>query len=167
MTDNGTRRVIVGVHDCLAGLQALRCGVAEAQRRGAALYAVRAWTIPYAGQGVGLSAWRQELVDDAAVTVYSAFSTALGGLPPEVEVRVLAPEGVPARVLVELADRDSDLLVVGDCQRGALRRICSRSVARYCTRHAICPVLVVPPPALARISRHDLSREAQRFIDAS
>ncbi|HKT01350.1 MAG TPA: universal stress protein [Rugosimonospora sp.] len=167
MTNQGTGRVIVGVHDCLAGLQALRCAVAEARRRGTSLCAVRAWTMPYAGQGVGLRAWRQELVDEAALTVYGAFATALGGLPGDVEVRVLAPEGAPSRCLVDLSDRDDDLLVVGDCQRRRLRRAWSRSVARYCARHAICPVLVVPPPALARLSRHDLSREAQRFIDAS
>ncbi len=166
MTNHETGRVVVGVDDCLAGLQALRCAVAEARRRRAALCAVRAWTIPYAGQGVGLRAWRQELVDDAAVTVYGAFATALGGLPRDVDVRVLAPEGAVARALVELADRDDDLLVVGDCQRRGLRRLRSRSVARYCVRHAGCPVLVVPPPALARCSAHDLSREAQRFIDA-
>lgn len=167
MTSRGTGRVIVGVQDCLAGLQALRCAVTEARRRAAPLCAVRAWTFPYAGQSVGLRAWRQELVDEAALTVYGAFTTALGCLPVDVDVRVVAPEGGSARALVELADRDDDLLVVGDCQRRRLRRMRSHSVARYCVRHAVCPVLVVPPPALARVSPHDLSREAQRFIDAS
>jgi nucleotide-binding universal stress UspA family protein len=167
MTSQGSGRVIVGVHECLAGLQALRCAVIEARRRAAALCAVRAWTFPYAGQGVGLRTWRQELVDEAALTVYGAFTTALGGLPPDVEVRVVAPEGGAARALVELADRDNDLLVIGDCQRRGLRRVRSHTVARYCVRHAVCPVLVVPPPALARISPREVSREAQKFIEAS
>lgn len=167
MTNQEAGRVIVGVHDCLAGLQAVRCAVVEARRRNAMLCAVRAWTVPYAGQSVGLRSWRQELVDEAALIVYGAFATALGGLPADVEVQVLAPEGGASRCLVDLADRDDDLLIVGDCQRHGLRRAWSRSVARYCTRHAICPVLVVPPPALARVARHDLTREAQRFIDAS
>jgi nucleotide-binding universal stress UspA family protein len=167
MTSQGSGRVIVGVHDCLAGLQALRCAVVEARRRETPLCAVRAWTFPYAGQSVGLRTWRQELVDEAALTVYGAFTTALGGLPADVEVRVVAPEGGAARALVELADRDDDLLVVGDCQRRGLRRVRSHAVARYCVKHATCPVLVVPPPALARVSPHDISREAQRFIDAS
>jgi nucleotide-binding universal stress UspA family protein len=167
MTDNRTTRVIVGVNDCLAGLQALRCAVAEARRRQASLCAVRAWTMPYAGQGVAPRTWRQEMVDDAALAVYGAFATALGGTPEDLNVRVLAPEGGIGRCLVDLADRDDDLLVVGDCQRRGVRRVRSRSVARFCVRHAICPVLVVPPPALARIGRCDVSREAQRFIDAS
>jgi nucleotide-binding universal stress UspA family protein len=167
MRSQGNARVIVGVHDCLAGLQALRCAVAEARRRATPLCAVRAWTFPYAGQAVGLRAWRQELVDEAAMIVYGAFTTALGGLPEDLDLRVVAPEGGPARALVELADRDDDLLVVGHCQRRGLRRVRSHSVARYCAGHAVCPVLVVPPPALARVSPHDLSREAQRFIDAS
>jgi nucleotide-binding universal stress UspA family protein len=167
MTSEESGRVFVGVNDCLAGLQALRCAVVEARRRNAPLCAVRAWTIPYAGQGVGLRAWRQELIDDAALTAYGAFTTALGGLPGDLEVRVIAPEGAVARCLVELADRDDDLLVVGDCQRRGLHRLRSRPVAPFCARHAACPVLVVPPPALARFSPHDISREAQRFIDAS
>jgi nucleotide-binding universal stress UspA family protein len=166
MTHNGTGRVIVGVSDCLAGLQALRHAVAEARRRGTTLCAVRVWTVPYAGQGVGMRAWRDELVDDAALTVRGVFATALGGLPQDVEVQVVAPEGPVAKLLVELADRDEDLLVVGECQRRGLRRLVSRSVAKYCVRHAVCPVLIVPPPALARVARQDISREAQRFIDA-
>ena len=96
-----------------------------------------------------------------ALTAYNAAVTSLA-----TTVQVVAPEGPVARLLVELADRDEDLLVVGECQRRGLRRLASRSVAKYCVRHAVCPVLIVPPPALARVARQDISREAQRFIDA-
>lgn len=52
-------------------------------------------------------------------------------------------------VLVGMACCPGDLLVVGAGRRGALARIVSGKVSRYCLAHARCPVLAVPPPALA------------------
>jgi hypothetical protein len=45
------------------------------------------------------------------------------------------------------------------------------SVARHCVRLASCPVVVVPPPALAREGgtralRRAVSREAERYAEA-
>jgi hypothetical protein len=43
---------------------------------------------------------------------------------------------------------------VGAGRRGALARVISGKVSRYCLAHAHCPVLAVPPPALAGELRH-------------
>jgi hypothetical protein len=43
---------------------------------------------------------------------------------------------------------------VGAGRRGALARLVSGKVSRYCLAHAECPVLAVPPPALAREVGH-------------
>jgi hypothetical protein len=51
-----------------------------------------------------------------------------------------------------------DLLVVGAGRRGALARLVSGKVSRYCLAHAECPVLAVPPSALAREVVHGLPR---------
>jgi nucleotide-binding universal stress UspA family protein len=144
-------RVIVGVDDSLAGLEAIRTAVAEARRRGAVLLAVRAWSLPSAGLGPSLAAssahlWRQDAVD----RLRAAFDAALGAMPRDVAVQVLTPQGGPAPALVSVAVRDDDLLVVGVGRQGWLRRVLAGSVAAYCLAHAPCPVLAVPPHALAR-----------------
>jgi universal stress protein family protein len=52
-------------------------------------------------------------------------------------------------VLVNLASRPDDVLVVGAGRRGALGRLAFSKVSRYCLAHAQCPVVAIPPPALA------------------
>jgi hypothetical protein len=42
-----------------------------------------------------------------------------------------------------------DVLVVGAGRRGSLRRMTGAGVSRYCVSHAACPVISVPPSALA------------------
>jgi nucleotide-binding universal stress UspA family protein len=147
--------VVIGLADSVTGLHALRRGVTEARRRGVAVYAVRAW------QGAAA-----ELSTLAMRLARQAFVTALGGIPPDLEVHILVVEQAVGRALVGFADREDDLLVVGDSQR----RIYSGHVARYCARHALCPVMVVPPPPLARIARvsgRRLTREARRFVEVA
>jgi hypothetical protein len=43
---------------------------------------------------------------------------------------------------------------VGAGRRGALARMVCGKVSRYCLAHAECPVIAVPPPALAREVGH-------------
>src|SRR5215813_8412038 len=54
-----------------------------------------------------------------------------------------------------------DPLIVGGGRRGALARMIFSKVTRYCVAHAQCPVLAIPPPALARELAH--SRLAWMF----
>ncbi|HLU55944.1 MAG TPA: universal stress protein [Pseudonocardia sp.] len=64
-----------------------------------------------------------------------------GGLPDDVDVRIVVTQGEPGPALVRLADRHTDLLVVGrGSDGGALG-----PVARACVEGATCPVVVVPP----------------------
>jgi nucleotide-binding universal stress UspA family protein len=160
------RRVVVGVQHSVAGLQALRRGVEEARRHRATLYAVRALAAA-GGPYPGFTPWRVELTVWAAELIEQAFAEALGGVPPDVEVRTAALDGAAGPALVAFADRPDDLLVVGCAQRRGLGRARSGWVARYCVRHAACPVLVVPPPPLALVDRRALSRELRRLVDAA
>lgn len=163
----GTResRVIVGIQDSVAGLQALRHGVAEARRRGATVYLVRVVKSP-AGY-LGSVSWRTELAVTAADYAQQVLVNALGGIPRDVQVRTAALEGAPAPALVGFANGEHDLLVVGDAQRSGIRRLWSGRVARYCSRWSTCPVLVVPPPALSRVDSRTLARELRRLVDAA
>jgi len=56
--------------------------------------------------------------------------------------------GETGPVLVAVADRPGDLLVIGTGRRASLGRALRKSVGRYCLAHARCPVLAVPPSAL-------------------
>jgi nucleotide-binding universal stress UspA family protein len=60
------------------------------------------------------------------------------------------PRGEAGPALAGIADRDSDLLVVGAGSRGALRRAVTVSVSRYCLTRARCAVLTAPPTPLER-----------------
>ncbi|MBO0868141.1 MAG: universal stress protein [Micromonosporaceae bacterium] len=167
MTGQPSRRIVIGVQDSTAGLRALRCGVAQARRMGAEVYAVRAYAGGGPGAGYPVAEVRVDLSVRAAELARDVLLRAAGGLPPGLAVHAVGMDGAPGRVLVAFADRDDDLLVVGDAQRAGVCRLRSGSVARYCVRHAVCPVLVVPAPALARVSGHEITREAQRLIDAA
>lgn len=70
-----------------------------------------------------------------------------GDAGPGTPVNGLVVRGTPGLSLVEVADREDDVLVVGAGRRGWHRAFSGR-VARYCLAHAHCPVLAVPPSPL-------------------
>jgi nucleotide-binding universal stress UspA family protein len=158
-------RVIVGIQDSVAGLQALRRAVEEARRRRATVYLVR--VLNSAGRYPGGAMWPVEPLVWATEHAQDALAKALGGAPRDVELRVVALEGAVAPALVGFADREDDLLVVGDAQRPGVRRLWSGRVARHCARRSTCPVLVVPPPALSRVDGRVLTRELRRVVEAA
>ena len=79
---------------------------------------------------------------------------AWGEIPDDPPVRPLVQRGEAGWILVALACCPGDLLVVGAGRRGALARLVAGKVSRYCLAHAKCPVVAVPPPALAREIGH-------------
>lgn len=79
-----------------------------------------------------------------------AFDDAFGGMPDGLVIRPVVARGAPGPVLVGIADRPDDLLVVGGGGWGRLASAVHGSASRYCLAHARCPVLAVPPPDLIR-----------------
>jgi nucleotide-binding universal stress UspA family protein len=154
----GTRaefRVVVGVSQSPAGLQALRYAIGEARHRDAELYAVRAFGFqpPWAGYDVVLV--RDQLRAEAGDCVREAFEAALGGPPPDLRVVLLVRDARADAALIETATEPGDLLVLGGRTSG--RR--TGWLVRTCVRHAACPVVVVPPPLLARaVDRRSVRR---------
>jgi nucleotide-binding universal stress UspA family protein len=161
-------RVVVGVDDSPAGLRTLRTAVTQARLRDRELVAVRAFSLPRdreprrpVQQAYGLcdpgalgpsQSWRREMAgrqQQALSRIERAFGQAMGEVPDTVEMRWLATPGSPGPVLVESAYQEDDLLVVGT-SAARHRRLFRRSVSRYCVARAACPVLLVPPHALAR-----------------
>jgi len=145
------RRIVVGVHGSLGSLQALRWAAEEARVRQVPLTAVIAWVPPggdLAERGHPSPYLRRIWSEAARERLMDAFEAGLGGLPADVRVEACVERGETGPVLVDVADRPGDLLVIGTGRRASLGRALRKSVGRYCLAHARCPVLAVPPSAL-------------------
>jgi nucleotide-binding universal stress UspA family protein len=153
-------RVILGVDDSLAGLQALREAVGLARSRGMELLALRACHPPAAGAdfscwpgveaGLALTPPSQDLCEQLARSyVDHVFCEAMGALPQDVPVEIFVAYQPARQALTTAAYRDADLLVVGASRHHPWWPL-RRSVGHYCAAHARCPVLIVPPHQTAR-----------------
>ncbi|WBO68608.1 universal stress protein [Streptomyces camelliae] len=140
-------RVVVGVGDPTGAEGAVRFAVREAEVRGCALTAVRAWRNP-AQEPVD----HMLIADDAARLREERAATALADAlrasvraHPGVDVRSLAVEGPAHRVLLE-ASAEADLIVVGAKRRHGRFGLQLGRVAHALLHHSACPVAVVPQP---------------------
>ncbi len=153
--DNGVTRVIVGVDDTEPGLAAVTAAIKLAAAHHAKLLAVRAWALGLPRHGgrrmrrlthphVVLSFSGVQQSAASQVLVHRAFDAVAGGTPSGMRVAIQTPACDPGLALVGIAKEPGDLLVVGTNPGHPVRRLVHGSVSRYCTRHATCPVLVVP-----------------------
>ncbi|MEV4532803.1 universal stress protein [Asanoa sp. NPDC049518] len=157
-------RIVVGVSPSLAGLQALRYAVKVARERGGTVDAVRVWLFRPLWRDTTATFERRVHLAEAELLIPHAFDAAMGGPPADVRVDPVVLEGLTGQSLVEHAGEDADLLVVGGDRRGS-HLLGSGPVTRYSVRHARCPIVVVPPPALAQHQPVDaLVRELEREL---
>lgn len=145
---SGVGRVIVGASGSPGSLQALRYGEALARAHHAVLLPVLAWTQP-GGDRCADRYLRQELRNLACQRLMSSLAAAWGNVPEEPLVQPRVERGPAGWVLVNTACCPGDLLVMGAGRRGRLARMACSRVTGYCVAHADCPVVTVPPPALA------------------
>ncbi len=149
-------RIIVGIDDSPGGLAALCWALRRARACHCQLIAVRAWALklPRHGGRLMRDDRHRHIVltfdgtvqrSAASAVIKRSFQLASGGIPADVPVRAATPEGDPGVVLTRLASRPGDLLVVGTRRAPSARRARHGSVSSYCTRHAGCPVAVIPP----------------------
>ncbi|MET7287197.1 universal stress protein [Streptomyces sp. NPDC005573] len=148
---SSTVRVLVGVSGSLGSVTALRRAAALARSLRAELWAVLAWEPP-GGDPAGRrstasGAMAEEWQRLAGQRLTAVLDEIFGEEGPGVPLHGLVVRGAPGRALVAVADRESDLLVVGAGRRG-LHRAFSGRVCRHCLAHAGCPVLAVPPSPL-------------------
>jgi nucleotide-binding universal stress UspA family protein len=149
----GVDRLIVGTSGSPGSLQALRYGEGLARAHDAVLIPVIAWEPPGGDRDERFpnsGYLRRACRDLACQRLRDALIAAWGEIPPSPLVQPLIARGPAGRVLVDLACRPGDVLVVGAGRRGTLARVGLSKVCRYCLAHAQCPVLAIPPPALAR-----------------
>ena len=150
-------RIVVGVDDTPAGLNALRWAVSQARSGAVPLVAVRSWALGLPRHGgrrhrrraevhphVVLYFGGTEQRDASLEFVRKSLRTATGGPPRDVTVTVKTPEGDPGAALADIA-AVGDLIVVGRGDQG-MRRVLHGSVSGYIRKHSRCPVVVVPAP---------------------
>ncbi len=145
------RRIIVGVHGSLGSLQALRYAADEARQRNVPLLAITAWMPPGGdlAERRHSSPYLRKIWREAAwERLLAAFDAGLGGVPADLCVEPQVARGETGPVLVDIANRPDDLLIIGTGRRAGIGRVLHRSVSRYCLAYARCPVLAVPPSAL-------------------
>jgi nucleotide-binding universal stress UspA family protein len=154
---SGLGRVIVGTSGSPGSLQALRYADGLARAHDAALIPVIAWQPPGGDRSYRVAPspeQRQEWQRLAARQLHDALVAVWGEVPHDPLVEPHVEHGPAGWVLVNLACRPDDVLVVGAGRRGALGRIAFSRVSRYCLAHAQCPVLAIPPPVRASELRH-------------
>jgi nucleotide-binding universal stress UspA family protein len=157
---SGIRRVIVGASGSPGSLQALRFAEELARAYDATLIPVLAWVPPggdLAERRAPCGYLRRIWAEDAGQRLRDTLCAVWGAMPTGSSVQPVVERGEAGWVLVSTACCPGDLLVVGAGRRGALARVVSGKVSHYCVAHAHCPVLAVPPPALARELGHGLS----------
>ena len=150
---SASARVIVGVSGSPGGLPALRYAGDFARRDDAPLLAVHAWVPPggdIAERRCPSSHLRRIWAQAALERLTAALDAAWAGIPAGLDLQRIVVRGETGPALVDLADSADDVLVLGTGRRGRLARAWSGRVSRYCVAHAACPVVTVPPPALAR-----------------
>jgi len=154
------RRIIVGASGSPGSVRAMRHARDLAATRGdTVLVVAHAWTLPggdFAEQRSPAPSLGEVWRNVAWKHIVDCVAAAWGGLPSDVPTSLVVARGPAGQVLVALADRGDDLLVVGTGRRGRLARIGHGKVARYTLGHAKCPVLGIPPASLERYARHGL-----------
>ncbi|WP_158895800.1 universal stress protein [Amycolatopsis anabasis] len=138
MNNSGQPTVVVGIDGSAPSRAALRWAVGYTRPTGTRVTAVAVWQaqlqfgpVPVF-PGPEFEREAREWLDQALAELADT---------PDVVAEV--GQGDPARVLIELA-RDAELLVLGNCGRGAVAAALLGSVAQRCAQHARCPVVLVP-----------------------
>jgi nucleotide-binding universal stress UspA family protein len=144
-SDDGERRIVVGVDGSAPSQAALAWAVKQAALTGAVVDAVIAWEVP-----ANYSFLVQVPVDinyaDIAAQVATDAIAEVSGPGEQVKIRSMPTEGSPARVLLD-ASKGAELLVVGFRGHGGFTEALLGSVSQHCVHHATCPVVVIRHPA--------------------
>lgn len=123
-TDRTPEPIVVGVDGSRFGIEALRWALEEGRRRDCA---VRALLVAHASPV-------QELMETIRAVLGDHDD-------PRLSAEVV--HGAPGEALCA-ASAQAQLLVLGSHGHGPLVGTVAGSVARYCVRHAACPVVIIP-----------------------
>lgn len=144
--EHDTRVIVVGVDGSKGSLSALRWAIAEARLRDSAIEAVTVWR-----------PGGTDTAEAAADLQSRIIREAIAGVTPEPVIAAEVETGSAEEVLVTRSEHAS-LLVIGSHGVGSMRHAVLGSTSEYCSRMAVCPVVVLPTDA-APVPRPDLVEE--------
>jgi nucleotide-binding universal stress UspA family protein len=139
-TDDGRRRIVVGVDGSAPSKAALAWAISQANLTGALVEAVIAWEAPaFAGYPNVMpdTDW-----EELATRVLSDAVADVTGNAGPVRIKDKIMKGNAAQVLVE-ESAGADLLVVGNRGFGGFVEALLGSTGQHCVHHATCPVVVI------------------------
>ncbi|MGG7569321.1 universal stress protein [Streptomyces sirii] len=138
-------RILLGVGDSAKGSEAVRFAFREAEARGCALDAIRAWRCPAheTADHPLLAGDPERYHAERASAALSEGIDEESGEHPAVRVRRAVVEGPAHKVLVHRSAA-ADLLVIGAQRRQGHLGLQLGRVAHAALHHAACPVAVVP-----------------------
>ncbi len=139
-----TYRIIVGVDGSAGSVRALRWAVREAAAHGGEVHAVHVKR----GGGAAAVFGEERSLDELELSI----AHAVGPDEPPVPVLRELVDG-PAGAALCAAAEHASLLVLGAHRRGLVGEALLGSVSHYCTRHASCPVVIVPTTLTDEVER--------------
>jgi nucleotide-binding universal stress UspA family protein len=139
--------IVVGIDQSARAHVALEWAMREAAMRQAhvtVLSVIPAMISPLTGGQLTVPDGEKavERARQAAQEAVAKAAEAIGEAQPA-SVTIRAPEGYPARVLID-ASRGADLVVVGARGTGGFAELLLGSVSSQVAHHAACPVVIVP-----------------------
>ncbi len=147
VTEQNTRRIVVGVDGSPSSIAALRWAGRTALLLGARIEAIAVPERASSWYGYSTESQIVSPHDDAIRGLAETVATAYGAGRPEVS-EIVRPGHTPAEVLCTAAE-GAELLVVGahGRGRGGVPGFLLGSVSTACAERATCPVVIVPPEA--------------------
>jgi nucleotide-binding universal stress UspA family protein len=142
--------VVVGVDGSPASYTALRWALAHAGNTGSRVHAIRCWQpmsrweAAFTAEPVPSVAEQQAWAERELEQVVAAAVLRVPTGAQRVAVRCKVVRGRAGQILIAEAG-EATLLVVGSRDQRRLVDLAHGSVSGYCTRHAPCPVVVIPP----------------------
>ena len=137
--------IVVGNDGSRSSTEALEFALDLAEKLGADVVVIRAWTVDTAPRGALVDHGYVSSFDEVSRKVRDTLedsTRASVARHPAVAVAYRGVLGHPAAVLME-ASAQSLMLVIGSRGRGGFSSLLLGSVSEQCVRHATCPVLVV------------------------
>jgi nucleotide-binding universal stress UspA family protein len=139
-SENGQRRIVVGVDGSVSSKAALAWALGQARLTGAVVEAVTAWEFPVVtGYPVPVSDVDWE--DLATQSLSDAIADVTADAEP-VKITAKVKKGNAAQVLLR-ESAGADLLVVCSRGHGGFIEALLGSTGQHCVHHATCPVVVI------------------------